>query len=52
MNNIYIDNDNNIIYIDGKKIKFSSKEDLEEFIKDCKKYTQEKIEYLIKEGFI
>ena len=52
MSNIYIDNDNNTIYIDGRKIEVSSREELEKFIKDCEKYTQEKIEYLIKEGFI
>lgn len=52
MNNIYINNDNNTIYIDSRKIEFKTKEDLERFVKDCEKYTQEKIEYLIKEGFI
>lgn len=52
MNNIYINNDNNTIYIDNRKIEFETKDELEKFIKDCKKYTQEKIEYLIREGFI
>lgn len=42
MNNIYIDNDSNTIY----------KDELEKFIKDCEKYTEEKIEYLLKEGFV
>lgn len=52
MNNIYIDKDSNTIYIDGRKIEFSSREELEKFVKDCEKHMQEKIEYLIKEGFI
>lgn len=52
MNNIYIDNDSNTIYINNRKIEFETKEDLEKFVKDCEKYTQEKIEYLIREGFI
>lgn len=52
MNNIYIDRDSNIIYIDNRKIEFNSKEEMEKFIKDCEKYTEDKIEYLIKEGFI
>lgn len=52
MSNIYIDKNSNIIYIDNRKIEFNSKDEMEKFIKDCEKYTQEKIEYLIKEGFI
>lgn len=52
MNNIYIDKNTNTIYIDDRKIKFESKEDLEKFIKDCEKYTEEKIEYFLKEGFV
>lgn len=52
MNNIYIDKNSNIIYIDGRKIEFETKENLEKFVKDCEKHMQEKIEYLIKEGYI
>ena len=52
MSNIYIDKNNNTIYIDGRKIEFESKKELENFLKKCEKYTEEKIEYLIKEGFI
>lgn len=52
MSNIYIDKETNTIYIDSRKIEFKTKEDLEKFVKDCEKHMQEKIEYLIKEGYI